>query len=359
MGNKEACCRKEDCFKDSQESLESIRKPILQQRADSNVSDSDDEYVDDNDTSKFKNIDKTHIPFVNDFSESLGSKSDKERVDKSEIFFANDRIREIPLLYRNILSSYREKYPNSIDGLKQNLHIATMRKHVLEDSSLFLGDLNQGLRDGFGISIWPLKCIYEGGWKSDLFEGQGRYIDDSGNVYEGEWRKGKLNGEGSFHSPGGNSYVGQWINDSPHGRGIEQWKNGDHYQGSFRNGLKEGIGRLILPSGTNYIGSFMSNVYNGPGKLTYIDGRIYKGSFKGGKMHGFGIFSWPDGRLYIGNYAWNKKNGLGILMVQNREDIEGEWRNGEFVQHVCWVDDGLIKKCKEEIEEDEWDSFSG
>jgi len=42
-----------------------------------------------------------------------------------------------------------------------------------------------GVRDGFGSQMWPDGSRYEGYWKYDKANGQGKLVHADGDIYEG------------------------------------------------------------------------------------------------------------------------------------------------------------------------------
>jgi hypothetical protein len=52
--------------------------------------------------------------------------------------------------------------------------------------------------------------VYEGEWKDDKRNGQGKWVHPSGQVYEGEWKDDKQNGQGKWVWPNGQVYEGEW-----------------------------------------------------------------------------------------------------------------------------------------------------
>ena len=52
--------------------------------------------------------------------------------------------------------------------------------------------------------------MYEGGWKSDMQEGQGKLTEADGGVYDGGWMTGEMEGQGKFTYASGSVYKGGW-----------------------------------------------------------------------------------------------------------------------------------------------------
>ena len=81
----------------------------------------------------------------------------------------------------------------------------------LEDKSTYEGEIDNGLRSGYGRQVWKDGAFYEGFWKEDQTCGVGRQIFANGNIYEGEWFRGRPHGHGKyFDNENGSVYEGDW-----------------------------------------------------------------------------------------------------------------------------------------------------
>lgn len=58
-------------------------------------------------------------------------------------------------------------------------------------------------------------------------------------------------------------YEGEWKDDKQDGNGKETWVDGTYYEGEFRNGVKSGKGILRFPDGDFYKGEFRGNNIEG------------------------------------------------------------------------------------------------
>ena len=96
----------------------------------------------------------------------------------------------------------------------------------------FMGEINDGSPDGFGIEINP-----------------------DGFIYKGKFRQGKWDGNGTFYYPDGRKYVGEWKGGMRDGQGIYFSSNGNEiYVGSYKQDKKHGQGSLTLSDGLKYMG---------------------------------------------------------------------------------------------------------
>ena len=66
-----------------------------------------------------------------------------------------------------------------------------------------------------GTLTSPAGFSYQGEWKQDLPNGQGRYNYPDGSCYEGQVVDGRRQGWGIFVFPNGQRMEGEWENDAP------------------------------------------------------------------------------------------------------------------------------------------------
>ena len=60
--------------------------------------------------------------------------------------------------------------------------------------------------------------------------------------YIGEFNNGKREGKGTYYFNDGERYEGDWKNNKQEGKGIYYYKNGNKYDGDWKNNIKEGRG---------------------------------------------------------------------------------------------------------------------
>ena len=75
-----------------------------------------------------------------------------------------------------------------------------------------------GVKEGLGIVVLEDKSVYEGELKNDQFSGQGRYACSNGEIYEGSWREGKAQGEGVYIYRDKSTFEGEWKNNKSNGK---------------------------------------------------------------------------------------------------------------------------------------------
>ena len=67
-------------------------------------------------------------------------------------------------------------------------------------SCKYEGKWDKDKRHGEGASVFPDGGTYQGNWRSDAFDGFGRFEwgNGAGHVYEGNWKDGRMDGGGEF-----------------------------------------------------------------------------------------------------------------------------------------------------------------
>mgnify|MGYP001172452313 CR=1 FL=1 len=74
--------------------------------------------------------------------------------------------------------------------------------------------------------------LYEGYFKNDVKEGEGKLTYVSGDVYQGSWKTDRASGFGVLKYRSGDTYTGHFVNGVKSGDGILQYKN--HQEGHLR-----------------------------------------------------------------------------------------------------------------------------
>ena len=85
--------------------------------------------------------------------------------------------------------------------------------------------------------------VYEGQWELGVKQGFGRLINSEADAYEGDWVDDRAEGFGIMLNSQGYRYEGQWECDKQEGLGMELWLiNNSRYVGNFKDGKKNGHG---------------------------------------------------------------------------------------------------------------------
>jgi hypothetical protein len=79
-------------------------------------------------------------------------------------------------------------------------------------SSKYIGEYNNGRRNGNGtLFLWD-QSKYVGEFKDDKKEGKGTLIKQDGSTYVGEFKNDRINGQGTYTSPDGKKSSGLFQN---------------------------------------------------------------------------------------------------------------------------------------------------
>lgn len=143
-----------------------------------------------------------------------------------------------------ILKSLK-KFQHKEDEKNKFQDLPELGPYTYPDGETYLGQYNEGDREGFGIQIWPDGSYYEGYWLADKFSGNGRFIHKEGDYYIGEWKEGMANGTGKLVHVDGSEYEGDWVMDEKSGKGKQVWADGSRYEGSFKNNSINGFGNFL------------------------------------------------------------------------------------------------------------------
>jgi len=165
-------------------------------------------------------------------------------------------------------------------------------------SSLYGMDENSGV--GFDES--SLKQFHQQCIKGDCENGKGTMTYYSSQKYVGEFENGERNGKGTLYLPFGGIMKGTWKNDQMV-KGTAVLSDGTRYSGTWQYGYRQGKGKLVYPDGRKYIGEFHGGNKDGQGKMIFPDGRVYIGEFKAGERTGYGTMIYPDGTKKTGRFS--------------------------------------------------------
>jgi hypothetical protein len=180
----------------------------------------------------------------------------------------------------------------------------------------YRGQFQNGGRHGYGLQIWKHKT-YDGQWKDNAVNGQGKLSWHTGASYTGHFKNGKYHGEGSFHDANGGRYLGSWKQGEKWGFGCQTWPSGKSYQGTFVRGKRHGYGRL------NYKG-----------------GAIYIGGWRHGHRHGYGLYLTPQGAVgHIGSWKRDKPiTNYPIKQTQDDASTATEHKRRPRPPNTSWDD---------------------
>ena len=98
------------------------------------------------------------------------------------------------------------------------------------------GEWKGDKKDGEGKFIYFDGSVYSGEWKNNLRDGKGEFVWANKTKYEGEWKSNFRNGKGVLYMPNGNVITTSWVNDKMEGDGIiHNVKTKESVRGVFSN----------------------------------------------------------------------------------------------------------------------------
>jgi hypothetical protein len=237
---------------------------------------------------------------------------------------------------------------------------------VEHDGYVYEGDWKNNKRDGNGKLIDPDGVVvYEGEFKDDLFHGWGVYNDLSeiGHItYRGAFANNERHGLGwltTTSKMGQGTIYGEFKHDVPvkcsgkrcfdplpterrpteEGdfendklvRGKQYYMDGMVEEGDFEND-KLVRGKTTWPDGGVYVGTY-NEKGDMDGEGTYV-GRGYKyhGEYQNGKMSGNGMLTYPDGTIYAGQFKSDRRNGIGRLTFPDGTTSTGHYKDDKFLK---------------------------
>merc|ERR1712070_487490 len=203
-------------------------------------------------------------------------------------------------------------------------------KAIYANGDEFEGCYEKGKRHGQGVYKW-IKMVED----EEAPEGVKMATDDDGNKvfqskYEGEYKDNMKDGEGRMEYPDGGIYEGSWKFDKRHGDGAYWYPNGDIYSGEWKFGCKHGRGTLInKETGAKLVGSFADGKFV-KGKWVMVDS-TYTGAFKDNKPHGPGSFLFKNsGNRQEGDYVI-KAPAEGEEVDPDAPPLAPQWIGGKTV----------------------------
>uniref|UniRef100_A0A8C3QYU1 Radial spoke head 10 homolog B2 n=1 Tax=Cyanoderma ruficeps TaxID=181631 RepID=A0A8C3QYU1_9PASS len=191
-------------------------------------------------------------------------------------------------------------------------------RYTWNDGSVYEGSIQDGLRHGYGVFRSGTRPIsYSGYWVNGKRHGKGMicYDQEQTSWYLGDWVNNVREGWGSRRYRSGNTYEGQWKQNLRHGYGQMKWvTDNQEYTGEWESGMQHG-------SGIHTWFLDKTEMFQYPLRNEYM------GDFVKGERHGRGTFVYANGDIYSGEWAHNKKHGKGMFIFKNGDVFQGEFVN--------------------------------
>ena len=285
----------------------------------------------------------------------------------------------------------------SITGVETGRNI--MKKY---DDGVYVGDLTDGLRNGFGTMTYSNGNVYKGEWSNDMKNGEGKFTGIDGMSYDGEFVDGQMTGSGKMTTRYGNGDVsiieGEFVDSEPAGNIKMNYTYADgtsfEYEGEYKdgdingNGVKTtvytngnitedsgvfakgnlvgtGIRTVKYNSGNVYIyeGDFVDGQFTCTGKRTinYKSGHksVIEGPFENGDANGVVKLTYNYARgstfVYEGEYSNGAMNGEGIKTTENTDNTriveEGTFKGDKLYNgtYVYYNSDGSVRTNRQYV----------
>lgn len=216
-----------------------------------------------------------------------------------------------------------------------------------ESGNVYMGEIDEGVRNGYGIMNYKNGHKYCGYWKNNMFNGHGVYTFPDGEVYDGEWKDDKRNGHGINTWPDGERYVGEYRNGKRHGQGMYIYKTGYIFEGTWKDNDRNNHGVLYYADGRKYDGEWKDDKRTGHGFFYWQDGGIFEGEFIDNLREGPGIYQGADLHRYVGEYKKDTMDGYGVYTWPDDSKYEGQWSDGKRNGEGVYTDGKTGKRYKE------------
>jgi len=90
-------------------------------------------------------------------------------------------------------SKFKEpEFPFKLDTVSCEIDYPSV---ILDDGSIYTGQLVESRREGFGKQNWLDESLYEGEFLNNERSGQGTYRSANGSVYTGSFLNDEMHGE--------------------------------------------------------------------------------------------------------------------------------------------------------------------
>jgi hypothetical protein len=135
----------------------------------------------------------------------------ESKIDSLKLALVNTEV-DVYYLEKKVDSILQEKSKKSFG---EYLTFSTTKGKDLH----YIGEVENGMANGFGIAILETGSRYEGEWKDNKRHGIGEFFWDDGESYKGNYKEDLREGYGVYIFQNGQKYVGQWKKDMRDGNG--------------------------------------------------------------------------------------------------------------------------------------------
>lgn len=153
----------------------------------------------------------------------------------------------------------------------------------------------------------------------------------NGSKYQGEIIDGLPNGQGCFIDVSGDIFLGNFVDGDKHGKFLVCTRNKDRINCEFDQDAQYSDGIITYHNGNVYIGYIQELEPNGVGLMYETNGLVSKGFFKDGLLNGMNCeIYYPNGDKYIGDFIDGDAFGEGTYYYNNGVSLKGEAVSGIF-----------------------------
>lgn len=141
----------------------------------------------------------------------------------------------------------------------------------------------KGRRNGFGRYLYTDGTVYAGEWAEGKKSGKGKLRDPKGNEYVGMFSDNKMSGRGrytyaivseggDYSADGQTIFEGVWKDDQREGQGRFFFGTGDVLEVQYSKGKVQPSAKYYYVNGALYEGGFVDFKKSGTGKYTFVNG---------------------------------------------------------------------------------------
>ncbi len=112
----------------------------------------------------------------------------------------------LPNFLEDVAEIYKQIGPYKSTKYLAEKEVTTFYGPYQKGNYVYYGGMKNGKREGACMQIWSEGSFYEGIFKEDIREIDGRLIHSDGDYYFGEWKEDKTSGHGIYCHKDGARY---------------------------------------------------------------------------------------------------------------------------------------------------------
>lgn len=99
------------------------------------------------------------------------------------------------------------------EGIEINGYISGKCIYAFASGAVYIGDIRNNMKHGYGREIYPNKDFYKGEFSNNLHHGYGVYTCSNGDRYEGQFQNDLFEGKGIYSKQSGEIFEGLFHNN--------------------------------------------------------------------------------------------------------------------------------------------------